>query len=235
MRNLEIFASKNFFYSNLFNDIALLHWKFVYGRLSISVLVAQSCPTLCDPMDCSLSGSMGFSRQEYCSRLPFPSPGDLPDPGIESGSPILQADSLLFEPPGKPNYVLSNGKKKSIILNILYKWACLKIYTAWVSVYNMELKRFILTILTEDSNKTSCPLTWEILKGEWHVDGQRTDSWRGQTESGIVIKSGINRIFVPSTSPFPVSMLLLCNFTISPSEARMYFPVSFWTCQCDVT
>ena len=43
--------------------------------------------------------SMGFSRQEYWSRLPFPSPGDLPETGIEPGSPELQADSLLFEPP----------------------------------------------------------------------------------------------------------------------------------------
>ena len=46
--------------------------------------------------------SMGFSRQEYGSELPFPSPGDLPDPGIEPGSPALQADSLLSESPGKP-------------------------------------------------------------------------------------------------------------------------------------
>ena len=45
--------------------------------------------------------SMGFSRQEYWSGLPFPSPGDLPDPGIEPGAPALQADSLLSEPPGK--------------------------------------------------------------------------------------------------------------------------------------
>ena len=45
---------------------------------------------------------MDFSRQEYWSGLPFPSPGDLPDQGIEPGSPALQADSLLFEPPGKP-------------------------------------------------------------------------------------------------------------------------------------
>ena len=43
---------------------------------------------------------MGFSRQEYWSGLPFPSPGDLPDPGIEPGYPILQADSLPSEPPG---------------------------------------------------------------------------------------------------------------------------------------
>ena len=43
--------------------------------------------------------SRGFSRQEYWSGLPFPSPGDLPDPGIEPGSPALEADALTSEPP----------------------------------------------------------------------------------------------------------------------------------------
>ena len=46
--------------------------------------------------------SIGFSRQEYWNGLPFPSPGDLPDPGIEPRSPILHADALTSEPPGKP-------------------------------------------------------------------------------------------------------------------------------------
>ena len=46
---------------------------------------------------------MEFSRQEYWSGLPFPSPGNLPNPGIKPGSPALQADSLLSELPGKPN------------------------------------------------------------------------------------------------------------------------------------
>ena len=46
--------------------------------------------------------SMEFSRQEYWSGSPFPSPGDLPDPGIELGSLVLQADTLPSEPPGKP-------------------------------------------------------------------------------------------------------------------------------------
>ena len=46
--------------------------------------------------------SMGFSRQEYWTEQPFPSPGDLPDPGIKPGSPALHADSLLSGPPGKP-------------------------------------------------------------------------------------------------------------------------------------
>ena len=67
--------------------------------------VAQSCPTLCHPMDWSLEPgrlqSMEFSRQEYWSGLPFPSPGDLPDPGIEPRSPALQVDALTSEPPGK--------------------------------------------------------------------------------------------------------------------------------------
>ena len=53
--------------------------------------VAQSCPTLCDPMDCSLphSSIQGISRQEYWSGVPFPPPGDLPDPGIKPRSPSL--------------------------------------------------------------------------------------------------------------------------------------------------
>ena len=48
--------------------------------------------------------SMGFSRQEYWSGLPFPSPGDLLDPGIEPGSPALWADAVSAKPPGKPQY-----------------------------------------------------------------------------------------------------------------------------------
>ena len=47
--------------------------------------------------------SMGFSRQEYRGGLPFPSPGDLSNPGIEPRSPALQADTLTSEPPGKPD------------------------------------------------------------------------------------------------------------------------------------
>ena len=59
--------------------------------------VGQSCPTLCDPMDCSPPGSWflgprGFSRQEYQSGLPCLPPGDLPNPGIESRSSALQED-----------------------------------------------------------------------------------------------------------------------------------------------
>ena len=54
--------------------------------------------------------SMGFSRQEYWSGLPFPSPGGLPNPGIEPGSPALQADALPSEPPGKTIKPVHNNK-----------------------------------------------------------------------------------------------------------------------------
>ena len=69
-------------------------------------LVPPSRPTLCEPLDCSPPGfslSTGCSRQAYWSGEPFSSAGDLPDAGIKFGSPALQADSLLPEPPGKPS------------------------------------------------------------------------------------------------------------------------------------
>ena len=65
--------------------------------------VAQSCPALCNPMDCSLPASSIHGI--FQSGLPFPSPGDLPNPGIKPGYPALQADALPFEPPGKPTYL----------------------------------------------------------------------------------------------------------------------------------
>ena len=76
--------------------------------------VAQSCPTFAIPWTIAYQAppSMEFSRQEYWSRLPFPSPGDLPDPGIKPRSPTLQADALPSEPPGKPAPSLSTGKCK---------------------------------------------------------------------------------------------------------------------------
>ena len=61
---------------------------------------------------------MGFSRQEYRSGLPFPSPGDLPHPGIKPGTPALEADVLTSEPPGKPN-LDSILKSRDITLPIM--------------------------------------------------------------------------------------------------------------------
>ena len=66
-------------------------------------LLTKSCPTLVTPWTVARQAplSIGLSKQEYWSELPFPSPGDLPNPGIKPRSPALQADSLLPELPGK--------------------------------------------------------------------------------------------------------------------------------------
>ena len=71
----------------------------------MKVFVAQSHLTPWDLLERSPQAPLPveFSREEYWSRQPFPSPGDLPDPRIEPGSPALQAHSLLSEPLGMPN------------------------------------------------------------------------------------------------------------------------------------
>ena len=78
---------------------------FIQGwKCKVKVLVAQACPTLCDPMDCSLPGSSvhGILQTKILKWVAFHSPRDFPNPGTEPRSPALQADSLLSEPPGKP-------------------------------------------------------------------------------------------------------------------------------------
>ena len=82
------------------------NYLFILGGASRSVLLKYdwkwkllSCVQLCNPWTIQ---SMEFSRSEYWSGYPFPSPGDLPNPGIEPRSPALQVDSLSAEPQGKP-------------------------------------------------------------------------------------------------------------------------------------
>ena len=67
--------------------------KFWYTHATSWTVAHQAFPT------------MGFSRQEYWSGLPVPSPGDLPNPWIEPRSPTLQADALTSDPPGKPTHM----------------------------------------------------------------------------------------------------------------------------------
>ena len=81
-------------------------------------LIAQLCLTFCTPWSVGRQAppSMGFSGQEYWSGLPFSTPGDLPDPGIEPISPALQADSLLLSHRGSP-------KKAIRVLKIAPRYA----------------------------------------------------------------------------------------------------------------
>ena len=71
-------------------------------------LAAQLCPTLCNPMDCSLPGPMRFFQQKHRSGLPFLLPGDLPDPRMESASPVtpvLAGGFFTTEPPGNSRFL----------------------------------------------------------------------------------------------------------------------------------
>ena len=84
-KDAPLFVGRKVFYGLVFSDY--------FGG---SDLVTKSCPTLTTPWTaaCQVPLSIEFSRQGYWSRLPFPSPGDLPNPGIKYTSPMLQAVSL---------------------------------------------------------------------------------------------------------------------------------------------
>ena len=88
------------------------HFFHIFKISLFMCVCAQSCPILCNPIDlaCQASLSMKFSRQKYWSGLPFPSPGYLPDPGIEPRSPVLQADTLTYEPPGNDTGEAAEGR-----------------------------------------------------------------------------------------------------------------------------
>ena len=95
--------------------------------------------------------SMEISRQEYWSGLPFPSPGDLPDPGIEPRSPTLQADALPSEPPGKPiQGVLS--LKQHYLGNIFGLW---QVFISFIWLPSVSFLLFI--------NHTNVPDNRDIL------------------------------------------------------------------------
>ena len=110
--------SKDSFLHVMYQELVLVATTWIYPEHSVSALilihscgrcavflVAQSCPTLCDPMDCSPPGSSvhGILQARKQEWLPCPPPGDLPDPGIEPRSPALQVASLPSEAPGKPS------------------------------------------------------------------------------------------------------------------------------------
>ena len=76
--------------------------------------------------------SMELSRQEYWSGFPFPSPGDLPDPGVKPGSAALQGDSLLPEPPGKPLITFGGEETDSpLMTSRLFNLVLLLTVTSW--------------------------------------------------------------------------------------------------------
>ena len=130
--------------------------------------VTQPCPTLCDPWTVAHQAplSMEFSRLEYWSGLPFPSPGNLPDPGIKPRSPALQADSLPSEPLGKPTWSkyldASYYYGKSVGTGVQQNWIlnpALPLFAVWpqvnhlpalnpsLCIYKLELILLILRVV----------------------------------------------------------------------------------------
>ena len=104
---------------------------------------------------CQTCHSMGFSRQEYWSGLPFPSPGDLPDPGIKPRSPTLQADSLPSELPGKPG----NGWRN--VVKVEFFLLSSKV-TAFFSIQNRKLVKMYFCCC---SVTQSCPTLCNLKDG----------------------------------------------------------------------
>ena len=115
--------------------------------------VAQSCLTLCNPQTVPHQStlSMGFSRQEYWSGLPFPSPGALPDPRIRPRSLTLQADTLTSSPPGKLNVIDS------------FKAKCIACGSKWSKPHESKHSLFVQSLLQHWSQLLS-PAFWKRLK-----------------------------------------------------------------------
>ena len=115
-------------------------------------------------MDCSLP-SMEFSRQEYWSGLPFPSPEDLPDPGIEPRSLTLQADAFTSEPSGKPWHLVNSQE----MLLILIAWFTLiwvqfshSVMSDSLRPHGLQHTKLPCLSPTPRACSNSCPSSW------WH-------------------------------------------------------------------
>ena len=117
------------------------------------MLVPQLCLILCDLMDCSTPSSSfrGILQARILEWLPFPSPGDLPDPGIECGSPALQADSLPSAWDGRQGSPNQSSRIGFMPKNLL------KLVSDWITQ--------VCFLLTRCSIHTSFPLTLDFILG----------------------------------------------------------------------
>ena len=138
------------------------------------VLVAQSSPTLCDPMDSSFHG---IFRQEYWSGLPFPSPGDLPNPGVKPGSPALQEDSSLSGPPRIRQYSSIAGVYYQYQQHHCWFYTCFWAYWAWnkdsallCSIQYCTVKYTEAQPLVDDTNMWQCIQTRELTYVTRHAN-----------------------------------------------------------------
>ena len=131
--------------------------------------------------------SLEFSRLEYWSGRPFPSPGDLPNPGIEPRSPALQADSLSTEPRGKPSYIIS-------ICKSCFPCKCyLKplVHFVWVSSITSDVCEF-----KQAHMNGNMPCSSHLTGSTLHVTGEcLTLELRGHISGTLYIKSSWKLVF----------------------------------------
>ena len=125
---------------------------------------------------------MGFSRQEYWSGLPFPSPGDLPDPGIEPRSPALEADALTSEPPGKPS--LRGCTERNTEASV---WGSCSRYITWT--YSRGNSRSIQTGGCSKNNESVTFKSVRVMKveeslGTVHDCENMTSHWNARFWTG---------------------------------------------------
>ena len=127
---------------------------------------------------CQAPLSMGLSKQEYWSGLPFPPPGNLPHPGIKPRSPALQADSLLSEPPGKPQKEYGIRRMVGSLQSIWswdyvcgQKWGCNGLHGLYPMIYMLK-------------PCLHCDSIWRW--GLWEVTSVRWDHEGGALMKGLV-------------------------------------------------
>ena len=121
------------------NHLTAREFLIPYLSMKVKVLVTQSGLTLCDPMDTDLQASlsMGFLRQEYCSGLPFPSPGNLFDPGIDPGLPHCWQIVYTWKHQGSPPFYRCHQLEIHLIEHLLFeRWSLMgvgrKVGEGWI-------------------------------------------------------------------------------------------------------
>ena len=133
--------------------------------------VAQSCPTLCDPMDCSPPGSSvhGISQARILEWVAISSPGALPSPWIEPRSPALAGEFFTTEPQGKPQF----GSLPPVIFNSTYVEPALPSLTGFISKLTISQRMFqIMAFPTMDGlSFTSWPFAFHTRSHPWRMNG----------------------------------------------------------------
>ena len=151
--------------------------------------------------------SMGFSRQEYWSGLPFPSPGDLPNPGIEPRCPTLLADTLTSEPPGKPSC-----SKWGLLSSCDARAAHCGGFSCWEAQVLGIRASLVVAWRAWELRLSNCGTPAQLLLGMWNPAGPQIEPMfpvlaDGLSATGLPRKSFLPGYFkvslLPSSWPLP--------------------------------